>query len=182
MWDRTLPSERIIAGPAAPQPSTRQQNGRDDLYVLVQADSRDEQVIMVVINYVTDASDQYFIRAIHDGHVVSRSIILDKLAMTGLCEAVRCKVSKDGVEWQQVHYPISYGERVDVEVRLDEEPASCPTEQPQFEADELPDSLELSDDSDLMQRSLATRHAPWTPPQRHQRQRPDSNLEADIEQ
>ena len=182
MWGRTSPSERIIVGPAAAQPSTRQQNGRDDLYVLVQADSREEQVIMVVINYATDDIDQYFIRAIHNGHVVSRDIILEKLVMTGLCAAVRCKVGKDGVEWQHTHYPISFGERVDVEVRLDEEPEHCTPEHQQQESNGMPESPELSDDSELMQRSLAMRHAPWMPPQRRHRQSPDLPLEADIEQ
>lgn len=129
LWEPTPPGTPYTFGTASPQPTTRQQHERDDLFIVGRPDSDREIAILLVTNFVRRQEDRYLIRAVRTQALTSRDQILRDVAMTGMCEVVDCAVSSNGVLWvSEEQYPVDTGKRIDLEVRLDETPNTCHSE------------------------------------------------------
>ena len=89
LWDFAPPSSDYIIGTAHPQPTTRQQHERDDLYLVGHLEDDDEVAILLVVNYLKDGIDRFSIRAVKTSLLCSREQILIDTAMTGMCELIR---------------------------------------------------------------------------------------------
>ena len=144
LWESVPPSSDYIIGTAHPQPTTRQQNERDDLYLVGQLEDDDEVAVLLVVNYLKDDIDRFTISAVKTSVLCSREQILIDTAMTGMCELVRCIVSSDHQVWPPaVQFPLAIGKRIDIEIRFDESIPQCEGD---FELSEE----EPSDDDDLI--------------------------------
>lgn len=93
LWEDVPPGRAYALGTAHPQPTTRQQNGRDDLYIVGQPEDDRDVAVLLVVNYLRSQIDRFLIRAIKTGLFSSRERILADTVMTGMCEAVVCVVS-----------------------------------------------------------------------------------------
>lgn len=79
LWERIPPLSPYCVGTAFPQPTTRQQNGKDNIYVVGQpeADGDNLIAILLVTNYVSNAKDQYHICAFRTALISGRQQILN---------------------------------------------------------------------------------------------------------
>lgn len=126
LWDYVPPGTPYTFGTASPQPTTRQQHGRDDLYIVGQPDRDREMAILLVTNFVRGQEDRYLIRAVRTQATTSREQVLRDVAMTGMCQMVECIVSADGVLWHSDElHPVDAGKRIDLEARLDTTRPTC---------------------------------------------------------
>ena len=150
LWDYVPPGTPYTFGTASPQPTTRQQHGRDDLYIVGQLDRDRETAILLVTNFVQGQEDRYLIRAVRTQPMTSREQILRDVAMTGMCQMVECIVSADGVLWlpDELH-PVDTGKRIDLEARLDTLRPACRDDFEQAEEEiQLASDTEISAEDD----------------------------------
>lgn len=156
LWNHVPPDSIYTLGTAHPQPTTRQQGGRDDIYVIGQLEQDREIAVLVVSNYVRRQQDQFHIRAVKTNMYSSREDILRNMAMTGMCEIVKCTVSTEGELWPHgATYPVYVGKRIDVEVQLDVQETPCGDQSEEQAVDnqgmEYGESEDETEDSVLMQ-------------------------------
>ena len=141
LWDHVPPGIPYTFGTASPQPTTRQQHGRDDLYIIGQPDQDMEMAILLVTNFVQEQEDRYLIRAVRTQALTSREQILRDVAMTGMCQIVECLVSADGVIWNpEEQHHVHTGQRVDLEAKLDKTINVCREGSEQAEEEVLTES------------------------------------------
>ena len=159
IWDRVPPATSYLLGTADPQPTTRQQNGRDNLYIVAQPENDDEVAILLVTNFASATGDQYFLRATRVTPMSSREQLLQDIAMTGLCRTASCIVSQDAIIWLDgIQHLLAIGTRIDLEVRLDEPIrdtciADSPDEQAESEDEHIHNAtieVEDADDPSLL--------------------------------
>ena len=149
LWDEVPPGRVYVLGTAHPQPTTRQQNGRDDLYIVGQPEDDREVAVLLVVNYLRSQIDRFLIRATKTGLFSSRERILADTVMTGMCEAVVCVVSANAQEWPPlVQFPVTVGLRIDIEIRFDEAPLTCDTETEQNAGEHVDISSQATGDDE----------------------------------
>ena len=161
LWEHIPPGSPYIIGTVSPQPTTRQQHDRDDLYLVGQAETDRQVAILLVTNFVRRQQDRYLIRAIRTPYSTSREQILRDVAMTGMCEVVDCIVSAGASVWVPLEqHLVTIGMRIDLEVSLDGSPDHCRHEPEQAEEEmsatsDAEISLDEAEEAVLMQRILA---------------------------
>ena len=157
LWNQISPDFRYALGTAHPQPTTRQQHGRDDVYIVGQLAQDNEIAVMLVTNYINRQQDQYHIRAFKTHMYSTREIVLRNTAMTGMCEVVHCTVSSNGDQWMPgVSYPVYIAKRIDIDVVFDLAAAGCDEETQEHDVMDMgdveyADSEVETDDAILMQ-------------------------------
>ena len=152
LWERIPPLSPYCVGTAFPQPTTRQQNGKDHIYVVGQPEEDGDNLIaiLLVTNYVSNARDQYHIRAFRTALISGRQQILTDMAIVGLCRTVTCIVSREQEIWQDgVVHMLVIGMRIDVEIHLDEDPVNeCAYSQQETAVRSVPNNMTLYSEED----------------------------------
>ena len=155
IWDRVPPATPYLIGTADPQPTTRQQNGGDNLYIVAQPEEDEDVAILLVTNFASIRGDQYFLRATRVTPMSSREQLLQDIAMAGLCRISTCIVSHDADIWHEgTQYLLAIGTRIDLEVRPDEPirdscAADSLDEQAESEEDHIHNvTIEVEEDED----------------------------------